>query len=110
MTGLIVDDTAILDDRGDAFGLDDDFEAPDGTRYVSDIHNPGGQPLKMVCAWMNEGFSLRVHMPWPGRDDTRSPREHALICPLTAAGVPCAARCHPTRRPAALRRKAPAAN
>jgi hypothetical protein len=52
MPGLIVDDTAILDDQGDPFGLDDDFEAPDDTRYVSDIHNPRGKPQQMVCAWM----------------------------------------------------------
>ena len=57
---------------------------------------------------VDEGFSLRVHMTWPGRDAT--PREHVLICPLTAAGVPVAARRRTRRRPAAGRRKARAAN
>ena len=50
MPQLIVDDTPITDDKGDVFELDDDFEAPGGTRYVSDIHNPKGKPQRRVRA------------------------------------------------------------
>ena len=45
---------------------------------------------------------------WPGRDDTRSSREHALICPLTTAGAPDAA-CRLPRRRWSFRRRAAAA-
>lgn len=67
LAGLIEDDTAIMDDSGDAFGLDDDFEAPDDTRYVSDIHNPRGKPQKMVCAWTRRSRSVCT---WHGRGAT----------------------------------------
>ena len=49
MPALIVDDTPITDGRGGVFELDDGFDAPDGSRYVSDIHNPMGKPQKRVC-------------------------------------------------------------
>jgi hypothetical protein len=55
MPVLIEDDTAILDDSGNAFGLDDDF---DGTLYLSDIHNQRGKPQKMVCACMRGSRSV----------------------------------------------------
>jgi hypothetical protein len=46
---------------------------------------------------------------WPGRDDTRSSREHALICPLTTAGAPDTACRLPRRRRRRRRRRAAAA-
>ena len=52
---LIVDDTPILGDKGDVFDVDDDFDAPDGTRYVSDIHNVAAKPQKRVCACREKG-------------------------------------------------------
>jgi hypothetical protein len=55
MPVLIEDDTAILDDSGNAFGLDDDFG---GTLYLSDIHNQRGKPQKMVCACMRGSRSV----------------------------------------------------
>ena len=61
MPQLIVDDTPITDDKGDVFELDDDFEAPGGTRYVSDIHNPKGKPQRRVRACAGGVLAPCVH-------------------------------------------------
>jgi hypothetical protein len=88
MPELVVDDTPILGDQGDIFEIDEDFDPPAGssTRYVSDIHNPKGKPQRRVRV-----CTRGVPCAYGRGDHTRSPREYALICPLTTAGAPGAA-------------------
>ena len=50
MARLIVDDSPIVDPYGESFDLAEDFDAPSGTRYVTDLHNPAGKPSSMTKA------------------------------------------------------------
>ena len=96
MPALIVDDTPILGDKGDVFDVDDDFDAPDGTRYVSDIHNVAAKPQKRVCVHAGKKAGVRVVRP-----RARAAQKCPNLGPASPAGEQGAAR----RGPWAPRRR-----